>query len=200
MVNTDKKFLELDRSICECNVERVKDLLADQEYCSYLDWDENLEDYDPLLEQAIRFGNLDLINLILDKGKHLPYWYLALEGALELSTYLGKFEISEILLAAGANPRKGRSEPPIIHASSSKNIEFVKLLIASGADVNIPAEGGFTALMAAAISGSLDMVALLVENGAQVGTVCADQQRTAISLARYYGNEEVVAFLEAQQQ
>lgn len=200
MVKVDEKFLELERFIRECNFESTNDLLADKENCLYLDWDENLEDYEPLLEQAIRFGNIDFINLFLDKGQHLPFWHLALESGLELATYLGKFEMAEILLAAGANPRKGRSEPPIISASSSKNIEFVKLLIESGADVNAPAEGGFTALMAAAISGSLDMVVLLVENGAHVETTCADQQRTAISLARYYGHEEVVAFLKEYQQ
>ncbi|NER00889.1 MAG: ankyrin repeat domain-containing protein [Cyanothece sp. SIO2G6] len=200
MVKVDEKFLELEYCIRECNFKGTNDLLTSEENCLYLDWDENLEDYEPLLEQAIRFGNIDFINLFIEKGLHLPFWHLALESGLELATRLGKFEMAEILLAAGANPRKGRSEPPIIYASSSKNIEFVKLLIKSGADVNAPAEGGFTALMAAAISGSLDMVQLLVENGAQVGTVCTDKQRTAISLARYYGNEEVVAFLEAQQQ
>ncbi len=64
--------------------------------------------------------------------------------------------------------------PPISHATQIKNLEFIKILLENGADIDKGSQGtnyGNTALMIAAWHGELDIVKYLVEQGA-----CCNQQ------------------------
>lgn len=64
--------------------------------------------------------------------------------------------------------------PPISHAVQINNLEFVKILLDNGADIDKGSQGdnyGNTALMIAAWHGRLEMVKFLVEQGA-----CCNQQ------------------------
>ncbi len=77
---------------------------------------------------------------------------------------------------------------PLIGMASRKCVDVAQLLIDHGADVNARCEIG-TALGWAATFGSLEMVTLLVESGAEVGL--AD-----IRAAQEKGRTEIVAYLE----
>lgn len=64
--------------------------------------------------------------------------------------------------------------PPISHTIQTNNIEFLKILLKNGADIDKGSQGdnyGNTALMIAAWHGRLDLVKYLVEQGA-----CCNQQ------------------------
>lgn len=64
--------------------------------------------------------------------------------------------------------------PPISHAVQMNNLEFVKILLENGADIDKGCQGdnyGNTALMIAAWHGRIDIVKYLVEQGA-----CCNQQ------------------------
>ncbi len=64
--------------------------------------------------------------------------------------------------------------PPISHAVQIKNLEFIKILLQNGADIDKGSQGdnyGNTALMIAAWHGELEIVKYLVEQGA-----CCNQQ------------------------
>lgn len=64
--------------------------------------------------------------------------------------------------------------PPISHAVQINNLDFIKILLNNGADIDKGSQGdnyGNTALMIAAWHGRLDIVKYLVEQGA-----CCNQQ------------------------
>jgi ankyrin repeat protein len=77
----------------------------------------------------------------------------------------------EMLLKAGANPNAAlqNGETPVMTAAHSGNLEVVKLMIASKADLNAKeASRGQTALMHAVAENHLDVVEALVQGGADV--------------------------------
>lgn len=85
--------------------------------------------------------------------------------------------------------------PDLIYWSRIGRLFKVKLAINNGADLNEIGPSGTTALHDAAINGHLDVVRLLVEQGADVGLRCREGF-TALELAREAGCDEVTAYLE----
>ena len=79
------------------------------------------------------------------------------------------------------------------------DIEKAKSLISAGADVNTRGERGMTPLMMACNRGntgcSIDMVILLVENGADLDAKIPDDGTTALMLAAHFGELEKVKYL-----
>ena len=189
-------FMELYQAIAEQDIDLLKTLLSNEEYLIHLDWDENREDYETLLEQAVEIENLALVQILLEKGHDLPYWSKCLAKSIELAAELNNLEIVQTLLEAGADANVGGTEPPIIPAAGTRNIQLVQLLISSGADVNSVGEEGVTPLMTASGSGSIEIVKLLVEYGAKIDATRVDGWYTALHLARYYGHEDVCQYLE----
>ena len=190
-------FMELYQAIAEQNIDLLKALLSNEEYLIHLDWDEDREDYEPLLEQAVTIGNLVLVQNLLEKGRNLPYWSMCLARSIEIAASLNNLELVQILLEAGADANVGGTEPPIVPAAGTGNVQLVRLLISSGADVNCHGEEGVTPLMTASSSGFIEIVKLLVEHGAKVDATLVDGWQTALHLARYYGHKDVCQYLEA---
>lgn len=79
------------------------------------------------------------------------------------------------------------------------DIEKAKSLISAGADVNARGERGMTPLMMACNRGydgcPLEMVKLLVENGADLDAKIPDDGTTALMLAAHFGELEKVKYL-----
>ena len=72
------------------------------------------------------------------------------------------------LLDRGADPNAigdGARWPPLLHAVHTRQLEAARLLLEHGADPNLSANG-YTALMMAAGSGDADLLALLLDYGA----------------------------------
>lgn len=83
---------------------------------------------------------------------------------------------------------------PLIAAVRDGDVNKVRELIDSGADVNEPGEQGWTPLNWAAGKGNLELVTLLIEKGADVFKVGRDQ-RTPQMIALAAGRVDVVRYL-----
>jgi uncharacterized protein len=88
----------------------------------------------------------------------------------------------------------GLKNTPLIEAIRSGQLDTLRELLASGAEVNEQGEQGWTPLNWAAGKGDLDMVKLLVENGADVFKIGRDQ-RTPYMIALAAGRVEAAKFL-----
>jgi ankyrin repeat protein len=101
-------------------------------------------------------------------------------------------------LARGANvnaPDKSVGEPPLFAAVPMwSDPAIANLLIAQGADVQLRAEHGETALHRAALFGDATMIRLLLEHGADINAL-DDLGRTPLHCAANLGRVQETAFL-----
>ena len=80
---------------------------------------------------------------------------------------------------------------PLLHAAYHGDLELVELLLSLGADVNMNVhKEGYTALMFAALSGSVDVVRRLLEAGARTSRTNS-VGRTATQMAAFVGQHQV---------
>jgi uncharacterized protein len=123
--------------------------------------------------------------------------------ALHLAAFFGHQAILEFLLSSGANPNAVAKNPmqvvPIHSAAAHYQPEvaeaMVRSLLAHGADVNARQEGGFTALHAAAQSGNLGLLDLLLDSGADINAAASDG-KTPLAIARESNKTDAAARLE----
>ncbi len=154
------------------------------------------------------------VNETLDPKKPVAKGAKAGMSALLLAVENGHFELAIALVKAGADPNDQRSgcaalhmlswvrkpnrgdsddgDPPPIGSGKLTSLEFVKAMVAHGADVNVPQKKGMpgrgilnrvgaTPLMAAASTSDVALVRALVEHGADPRLTNA--QRTTALLA-----------------
>lgn len=85
--------------------------------------------------------------------------------------------------------------PPML--SQDGHVEVARLLLDSGAQVNMPADSFESPLTLAACGGHVELAALLIERGANLEEV-NDEGYTPLMEAAREGHEEMVALLLAQ--
>ena len=81
--------------------------------------------------------------------------------------------------------------------SQDGHVEVARLLLDSGAQVNMPADSFESPLTLAACGGHVELAALLIERGANLEEV-NDEGYTPLMEAAREGHEEMVALLLAQ--
>lgn len=106
--------------------------------------------------------------------------------ALHLAAFFARAPVARLLLARGADPNAVASNPsgvrPLHSAVAARAEAVAGDLLDAGAEVDAAQEGGWTALMAAAMHGHVGLVSRLLASGADPGLAAAEGQ-TARSLA-----------------
>jgi len=145
----------------------------------------------PVLFLATLHGNAEAVRLLIDHGADVHAE--TVDGAILVKAAIeGHLEIVEKLLDAGADVNAmgsvGANELTSIFAATiADDEEIVELLIAHGADIDLPAIEGDTPLSIAAGSfPNFETVSLLLENGANIDHQ-NDSGETALHRAVYAG-------------
>ncbi len=143
---------------------------------------------DSPLADAARDGDVEQVRALIAERARLN----AAQGdgmtALHWAAFNDDHEIAGLLLAADANvmvrTRVG-AITPLWLAASNGSVEMIDRLLTTEADVNIPTATGATALMAAAMSGNVEAIDLLVERGAWVNARETENGQTALMFAAW---------------
>ena len=143
---------------------------------------------DPLVVSARNSDPETMRLLAAARGGKYP------SGALTGAAFMDCLECVELVIKAGA--AKAAISNALQVAATAGRIELLKLLLDSGADVNVKDSNGTSALMRAAYSdyAGVDRVKLLLDHGAEINARDTNGD-TALRIARRKGSTPVVALL-----
>ena len=144
-------------------------------------------------------GDLDGVRHLVEQGIDINFCEDDGATALIISIWNGHPDISRFLIEHGIDLHKkdhgGFDALMVACESHDVGIGLIEKLIAAGADVTAASGRGSTALMAAAKSGDLDAVKLLVAAGADINATNMDHNITPLIWAASEGHLAVVQFL-----
>lgn len=160
---------------------------------------QDLEGFWSMIETVTETQQEDLLELIVQNP--LTFTKDTLASVLMMAIEKGAVKLAEVYLKAGADPNISMSyntselptvsRTPLQLAASIGTIQIVELLLAYGADVNLPAlgDGGRTALQVACERDHKDVIERLLEAGADIGAAPASRMGiTAYQAAIKYGS------------
>jgi ankyrin repeat protein len=151
---------------------------------------------------AVNNGNIDAVNLLLEKGADVnvnAIFQYDVHTVLTIAVYNGRMEIVKALLEKGADVNaisRYHGNTALIKAANNGRMEIVKALLEKGADVNSINRSGETALLQAAQCkyGATEIVKALLEKGADVNA-SSRHGYTALMRAAIHGCEDTVKVL-----
>jgi ankyrin repeat protein len=121
------------------------------------------------LFEAIAAGDLEKVRALVKRGCALNITAPVGLSPLAWASYLRQYEITALLLEAGAKlslPDVEEALPPLYCAASSGDARIVKLFLEHHADVGVFVDWNWSVLKEAAAKGNLDAVRLLIAAGA----------------------------------
>ena len=126
---------------------------------------------------AVEFGNLEKVQLLLDRGADLHRRIRSWGTPLLLAAFNGHTEIVKLLLARGADPNAltNRNETPILRAADQGHTEIVACLLEAGARPDIATTYGPTPISCAARNRHRETLDLLLRAGASMSLIEATQ-------------------------
>ena len=175
------------------DVEKVKELIA-----SGADVDSLVTGEHTPLMFAVYYGHYEVAKILIDAGADVnaahsidhTVLYHALESN-QLST-----EVIQLLVDEGVNMNPSPLFWAIRYAGAkSETPEIMTMLIEAGADVNAQSETGITALIAAALRGSNQLVDILLRSGAEINATQESTGRTVLACAVEWEHTETVRLL-----
>jgi ankyrin repeat protein len=122
------------------------------------------------LLSASKFGNFDLIRILIDLKANLNLKFHDGTTALMRASYYNYANIVGILLEHGAsvNDTNKRNETPVYIASFRGNYDIVRVLIDHGANIDLEDIDGDTPLAVACYENRTNVISLLLKNNASV--------------------------------
>ena len=145
---------------------------------------------------AAEQGFLEAIDFFIDLGVDVnardKSGCSALSNAFHSKEYTKPSEIVAKLLAHGANPntQSDFGETPLMHASSSGDLDSVKLLLAAGGDPNLVARNGETALCKAVMYHKKSVIPELIDAGADP-KIRYNDRWSVFESAKYYADKGI---------
>ncbi|KAG8000913.1 Ankyrin repeat domain-containing protein 50 [Nibea albiflora] len=154
----------------------------------------------PLLYLLVLEGSLEMATLLIEKGG-VPMESRDSEGrtALHVASWQGSVEMVDLLLRHGANPNAQDTEgrPPVHSVAWTGHTEVGhRLLGANGVNIDLACHQGATALSIAAQVGHVNIVAMLLERGANPDHM-DKYGRTPVKVAGKHGHFNIVRLLES---
>jgi ankyrin repeat protein len=150
--------------------------------------------------EAAALGRTDRVRELLDSDPTLAgAWSPDGFQALHLAAFFGHADTADLLLERGADAASlSRHEfvkvTPLhsaVAAEGAEDLRTVEVLLARGAPVNAPAEGGGTPLHSAAFNGNVPIVKSLLAHGANPHAA-KDDGKTPLDLAREQRHGDVL--------
>lgn len=124
-----------------------------------------------LLQSVVRRGDEEALSFLLGNGIRTER-LSGIEGGvlLERAIYHGQTEMAKRIALAGANPNCGNGmSTPLLWAIDVEDLDFVKILLEAGANVNVSYEDSpDTPLSDAVYKNYVSCVSILLESGAKV--------------------------------
>src|SRR3954465_4044496 len=160
-------------------LDEVRDLAKQEPMLFRASWDQGAGDWETGLGAASHMGRRDIAQFLIDGGARIDVFAVFM---------LGELSPAKALLTAfpEINKTPGPHGIPLLsHAIVGKKQSFpvFQLLIDAGADVNAAAWRGATPLMQAASSEEIDMVRILLDQGANAAAA-TPAGITALSIAQ----------------
>lgn len=154
----------------------------------------------PLLYLLVLEGRLDMATLLIEKGG-VPLESRDPEGrtALHVASWQGSVEMVDLLLRHGANPNAQDTEgrPPLHSVAWTGHVEVGhRLLEANGVNIDLACHQGATTLSISAQEGHANIVAMLLERGANPDHM-DKYARSPIKVAGKHGHFNIVRLLES---
>ncbi|XP_029386520.1 ankyrin repeat domain-containing protein 50 isoform X1 [Echeneis naucrates] len=154
----------------------------------------------PLLYLLVLEGNLEMATLLIEKGG-VPLESRDSEGrtALHVASWQGSVEMVDLLLKHGANRNAQDAEgrPPMHSVAWTGHTEVGhRLLEASGVNIDLACHQGATALSIAAQEGHANIVAMLLERGANPHHM-DKYGRSPVKVAGKHRHFDIVRLLES---
>jgi ankyrin repeat protein len=139
------------------------------------------------LHSASSKGNIEIINMLLDKGALLHDVTKIGITALHLAAYYGHVEAVETLLERGASVNQSENEGfTALHLASRKeHIGVMSALLRRQAAVNHRAINGNTPLLEAIENNKLEAAKILLANGADANQAGKDGLTPLVATRRY---------------
>lgn len=154
-------------------------------------------DLDLWMSNILATGNREAMDLLFDAGGRTPEF---LGHAMNVAVIGDAREGFRYALSLGGDPNHMYSYTALMIAAQQNGIQYAIDLIDAGADVNTTHHSAWgdtnrTALSFAAEKGHVEMVRLLLENGADA-SIADSKEMTPIEIAKKFDQPEVVSILE----
>jgi ankyrin repeat protein len=133
--------------------------------------------YTPLMAASTYAGTAEITDLLLKHGALLNTSIGV--DALDLAIETGRLEAARVLIA-----RWGELDATkLLGAAKARNIDMVRLLLASGADVNAPRPDGLMPLIISAMFNDVEIIDVFLAAGADVNAVTSNPEIVDITVA-----------------
>lgn len=157
------------------------------------------------LHYAVSHCNFDIASLLLDskvcnlnKPNRAGYTPVMLAALCQIQNQTDALVIQRLFQLGNVNIKASQhGQTALMLAASHGKLETSRMLLETGADLNIQDEDGSTALMCAAEHGHLEIVRMLLDNAEVDASLCDDDGSTALSIAVENGHKDIGVLIYA---